>query len=114
MKEKEIESLRHHFEIDETNIHKEFREIVVKPCRYCGAPPSQLKRITYKSGTESSFLYTGVDRIDNAVGYEPNNVCPCCFVCNRMKSDYNEQEFYNHIRKILGNTDSKQKTEEVL
>lgn len=29
----------------------------------------------------------GLDRIDNARGYEPGNVVPCCLPCNRIRGD---------------------------
>ncbi len=31
----------------------------------------------------------GLDRVDNAKGYELDNVQPCCFSCNFMKNDWN-------------------------
>lgn len=30
----------------------------------------------------------GLDRLDNAKGYEPGNVAPCCTVCNRARSSH--------------------------
>lgn len=48
-----------------------------KPCFYCGA---QIDSI-------------GLDRKDNKIGYNINNVVPCCATHNRMKSDMTLKEF---------------------
>lgn len=41
-----------------------------------------------------------VDRIDNNIGYEPNNIVMCCMVCNRTKNKYFS---YNEML-VLGKT----------
>lgn len=47
------------------------RKLTALPCHYCvGVLP--------ETGS-------GLDRIDNARGYEPDNVVPCCSDCNRIK-----------------------------
>jgi hypothetical protein len=63
---------------------EEFQTFWQKPCRYCG---DQLDTV-------------GIDRADNNIGYELDNLRPCCTVCNRMKSNYSEQEFLDKILKI--------------
>ncbi len=60
------------------------RNLISKPCCYCGASASNTK-IT--KNTAVPFRYNGIDRIDNAVGYEEKNVVSCCFICNRAKRD---------------------------
>ena len=42
------------------------------PCFYCASPPSPR---------------TGIDRLDPRAGYVIGNVVPCCWLCNRMKSN---------------------------
>ncbi len=42
----------------------------------------------------------GIDRIDSSKGYTLDNCVPCCFTCNQMKSDYDFNEFINHINRI--------------
>ena len=54
---------------------KEFGDLIEQPCHYCGG----------KSG--------GLDRCDSTLGYTKFNTVPCCFVCNRAKSDLTELEF---------------------
>ena len=44
----------------------------------------------YLCGKESDDFHTnGIDRIDNNIGYEKNNVLPCCGDCNYMKREFN-------------------------
>ena len=47
--------------------------LVNQPCFYCGGPLNETG--------------TGLDRIDNSLGYSPDNVLPCCRSCNRVKGD---------------------------
>ena len=49
---------------------KYFSKILLEPCFYCG--------IYVKDRM-------GVDRVDNAIGYEQFNCKPCCWDCNRVK-----------------------------
>lgn len=42
-----------------------------------------------------------LDRVDNKIGYNLQNVRVCCKVCNTMKSVMDEVDFYNHINKII-------------
>lgn len=74
------------------NISKEkFYEISSKPCYYCG----ELRE------------YNGIDRIDSNIGYEDNNIVPCCEICNKMKSNYDLVFWLNHINKITTYTRNK-------
>lgn len=54
-----------------------------KPCAYCGSDTT-----------------LNLDRIDNDLGYEVDNVQPCCVVCNRMKETMDSKEFLSHIQRI--------------
>lgn len=66
----------------------EFKEIISKPCAYCGEKD---KRI-------------GIDRINNDIGYILENCNPCCKYCNMMKKDMILDEFIEHIQKIYKHT----------
>ena len=46
------------------------------------------------------FLYNGIDRKDNNIGYIIENCVSCCGICNRMKMDMSYDDFLNHIRLI--------------
>ena len=75
---------------------KAFREITREDCHYCGSAPSNIA--TPKSGN-GSFIYNGLDRVDNSVGYLKNNIVACCKVCNFAKSGRDFDEFKNWIMK---------------
>lgn len=78
------------------------RDIVSKPCHYCGADPSNVK-IT--KNTNEPFQYNGIDRIDSVAGYEESNVVPCCFICNRAKGNMPTNEFHEWVKKIAAMAD---------
>lgn len=81
----------------------EFKNIISDNCFYCGTVP--ISKTFNKS--QSPLFANGIDRIDNKVGYEPANCRSCCTICNIMKSTLTEQEFYNHIKKIMENRNVK-------
>jgi hypothetical protein len=78
---------------------EDVRQLIFKPCTYCGAPPTQ--RIP--GYPEDAFRVNGIDRMDNAVGYVKENCVPCCTVCNRIKSTMTYTEFRQHVTKIALN-----------
>jgi len=45
----------------------------------------------------------GIDRVDNAKGYEHGNMVPCCQMCNQMKMSFNYEQFIEQVRKIYAN-----------
>lgn len=75
-----------------------FRALTKQNCYYCGIVPSQ-SHLTQAS-VNGSYLYTGVDRVDNTRGYEPGNVVPCCSVCNRAKHTMSQEEFLAWVQRI--------------
>jgi hypothetical protein len=83
----------------EFNITKEeFTAISQKNCFYCGLPPNKVFKA--KKVYFGEFVYNGLDRLDNNIGYNLNNIVPCCFRCNRMKSNLSIEEFLTHIKII--------------
>ena len=78
----------------------EFIEITGKDCVYCGRKPSNVNKLPEKEWAED-FVYSGIDRFDNHIGYEPDNVLPCCFVCNYMKRDLSHLEFITQVARIV-------------
>ena len=83
----------------------EFRHVVTQPCRYCGSQQESLQKPLAKDSGD--FLFTGIDRIDNDLGYTPSNSAPCCTTCNKMKLDMSEEAFYRHIKRICSHLNSK-------
>jgi hypothetical protein len=65
-------------------------------CHYCGVEPSSKRSIS----VNGSFVYNGLDRKDNSQGYVPENVVPCCPICNRAKMDMPYCEFIAWARRI--------------
>lgn len=70
---------------------EQFNYITSLDCYYCG-----------------STLNIGVDRIDSKEGYTIENSRPCCTKCNMMKYVHSEEDFINHIKKIISNLNSKE------
>ena len=56
---------------------EDFLAIAFLPCYYCGGELSE----TYRKGHN-------VDRADNSIGYTPENILPCCGVCNTIKNKH--------------------------
>lgn len=80
---------------------EEMDELFASPCSYCGSEPSQVALNANRSDPSgTAFVYNGIDRIDNARGYESDNVCACCYVCNRMKHTLGTREFKQAVAKI--------------
>lgn len=69
---------------------EQVREIISKPCHYCGATGLN-KKVT--KNCKEGFLYNGIDRIDSLKHYTLNNVVPCCKICNYAKSNMYVKEF---------------------
>ncbi len=83
---------KHHREFSLTE--DAFKQLVSGDCYYCGLPPSQWIE---------GFLYSGVDRTDNALGYIPQNCVPCCRICNRAKGRLGKAEFAAWIKRLREN-----------
>lgn len=77
---------------------EEFREITQQNCYYCGIEPSQKYS---RDNAYGEFVYNGIDRIDSFKPYSKENCVPCCWLCNVMKHNLSQNEFYSHIKLIL-------------
>ena len=85
---------------------EQFKEFTKQNCWYCGVKPAQIKYARYHAKhtpTVAYYLYNGVDRVDNEVGYTEANCIPCCGRCNRMKNVLHAEDFIIHIRTIAQN-----------
>ena len=67
-------------------------------CFYCGRKPSSIAK-----KCALPFLYNGIDRRNNLIGYTLENCVPCCGVCNRAKMDLNYEDFIIMIKNIYNN-----------
>lgn len=75
----------------------EFGVLIASPCHYCGVPPSN-RFSQGKSGR--AFIYSGVDRSDNTLGYIPSNSVPCCGQCNHAKKNFPLKQFTDWLARV--------------
>lgn len=73
----------------------EFKEITSHNCIYCDSIPSNICK-----DRGDIFVYSGIDRFNNLIGYEYTNCYPCCKQCNRAKSDLSYDEFIDWIERV--------------
>lgn len=77
-------------------LSENFLENAVKQnCFYCGKEPMQ---ILNHCGTNGEFVYNGIDRKDNSVGYIESNCVPCCGICNRAKMIMGFDDFREWVK----------------
>lgn len=75
----------------------DFRKITSEKCVYCGDDPHQ------KTGNELSgfYIYNGIDRKNNTIGYTLENSASCCGRCNLMKGKQSVDEFIAACRSVV-------------
>lgn len=99
---------------------EEFVELTTKNCFYCNAAQGNVQNMLYpasagiKAGLpqmNGPFIYNGLDRRDNDIGYNLHNCVPSCFQCNRSKNECKEDEFllwineaYKHSKERISET----------
>jgi hypothetical protein len=76
---------------------EQMANLFASPCHYCGAPPGTTTTV---KGRQGSFTYTGIDRLDNAEGYIPENVVPCCQECNYRKGAQSYEDFLGWVERV--------------
>jgi 5-methylcytosine-specific restriction endonuclease McrA len=67
-------------------------------CHYCGKLPNIKYKVREKY--EYDFVFNGLDRVDNTVGYLKENVVTCCKECNVAKHTQTQDEFFRMIKNI--------------
>ena len=60
----------------------------------------QINRSCYICSKQKSG---GLDRVDNNIGYTEENIYPCCFDCNRMKSNKTKEQFLKYLARLNPN-----------
>lgn len=75
---------------------EDFDSLTSAVCEYCDSPPSKVSQS--KSG--EIFIWNGIDRVDNSLGYAQGNVVTCCTQCNIAKRDYTLDEFKAWIERL--------------
>lgn len=74
----------------------DFDRLVSQSCVYCGQPPTATKA----SRSSAAFYCNGIDRVDSALGYTPENSVSCCRICNKAKGDMPYGEFMAWIARL--------------
>ena len=72
------------------------RRLFSSCCHYCGQPPSNI----YKN-THHKQEYSGIDRLDNSVGYTKKNTVSCCKICNHAKHTMDEKTFMDWLGRVF-------------
>lgn len=78
---------------------KQFRKLTTNNCYYCGGKPKQVLK-NVRPLIHGNFIYNGIDRVNNDLGYTLKNCVPCCGRCNRWKSSITKNEFLAGIDEI--------------
>lgn len=73
-------------------------------CYICGDKPTDkhygYTRRRYSQNNDNWVICNSLDRVNNEVGYTTDNVKPCCFMCNRLKSDFSFELLLDKVIKI--------------
>src|SRR5208282_6389332 len=77
----------------------EFVVLIQGNCHYCGSAPDQKYALCTRK-PPIFYLYNGVDRVRNEVGYNFGNCVSCCGRCNWWKGTLTGEEFLTHVLKI--------------
>ena len=73
---------------------KQANRLFKSNCHYCGAEP---KNKSNSRSYKESYMYNGLDAVDNKKGYELSNVVPCCKKCNEVKAAMPLHEFESYM-----------------
>jgi len=74
-----------------------FFSLCKEPCFYCGDLPRNISKSIYGTG---DFIYNGVDRKDNSLGYTKDNTVTCCRICNRAKSNICYEDWMSYLSRV--------------
>lgn len=74
---------------------EEFKALTVQNCYYCGIVPQAVMTTKQRDTGKimDKYIYNGVDRVENNIGYLSENCVPCCKICNVAKASMSKREF---------------------
>jgi 5-methylcytosine-specific restriction endonuclease McrA len=81
----------------------QFRHLTSSPCHYCGSRPTMIKM---RHNDWTSYVFNGVDRVDNQKGYSLDNCVACCRTCNRGKGAWGYDYWVNYLKQLTDNAKS--------
>ena len=86
---------------------EDFFKLSQDNCHYCGALPGNSYNQALddpKSSSEArkngTFVYNGLDRLDNSIGHILSNVVPCCKYCNFAKRERGVDQFLMWVKSV--------------
>lgn len=83
-----------------TITYEEFLTFIDRPCNYCDKKLAFNKHTRDSNSNYVSRAYQ-LDRKNNSLGYTIDNVVPCCWECNRLKSNIYSYEEFMRISVVL-------------
>jgi hypothetical protein len=86
---------------------KDFKRLTSLDCFYCGEIPQLISRNGKQWKPHGNYVYNGLDRVDNSLGYTLDNVVPCCSTCNKAKLTMGYSQFIDWILKVSDNVKAK-------
>lgn len=76
---------------------EEFAGLLSNTCTYCGGEGQE----RWNNSRTDSKNYCGLDRVDSSGPYAANNCVPCCYDCNKAKSNMPEERFRAWIGRLV-------------
>ena len=77
-------------------LYNHFVQLSKANCVYCYAEPSNVLRY---DGLE--LKYSGIDRIDSAIGYTNFNSAACCSFCNSLKGSMKSETWFDFLNSVV-------------
>jgi hypothetical protein len=76
------------------SLQKELEELQLKGEEY-------FTQMSFRDNIEKCFfIYNGLDRLNQKLPHNKDNVVPCCSECNYMKRDMSKDVFVDKIKEI--------------
>lgn len=79
---------------------EQVRNFTKKSCHYCAQPPSQIYKANSSTASNGVYIYSGLDRVNNDLGYVESNIVSCCWDCNRAKGSLTVVEFKSWLTRV--------------
>jgi hypothetical protein len=88
---------------------EQFAILTKADCHYCGVKPTKILDNPEFNG---GYIYNGIDRKNNDIGYVMDNCLTCCTDCNFLKKDRDYDFFINLIYKIYEHRENEKKSQQ--
>ena len=83
---------------------EEFDILTSYICYYCGTKASN----RCAPSANGCFIYNGIDRINNLLGYTLENTVSCCKICNIAKRDMSQEAFLAWAERVVNHSRNQQ------